>query len=99
MMSTTLPPGRREAGFSTIFWKIHGCDERRAIFSRTCGRAAGRVGGSGKVIGGRFGESGGHFVSAILSRASAFTGDQFGGALLSVVGQVANLTSCFRVSG
>src|SRR5581483_9301416 len=36
-MSTTLPPGRRVAGFSTIFWKIHGWDERRAIFRRTCG--------------------------------------------------------------
>jgi hypothetical protein len=22
------------AGFSTIFWKIHGCEERRAIFKR-----------------------------------------------------------------
>src|SRR5438876_11244658 len=33
-MSTTLPPGIRLAGFSTIFWKIHGWDERRAIFNR-----------------------------------------------------------------
>src|SRR5262245_58793132 len=36
-MSTTLPPGMREAGFSTIFWKIQGCHERRAILTRICG--------------------------------------------------------------
>src|SRR5262245_32026038 len=37
-MSTTLPGGRRVAGFSTIFWKTHGCCDRRSIFSRTWGR-------------------------------------------------------------
>jgi hypothetical protein len=31
------------AGFSTIFWKIQGCDERRAIFNRTVGNTAGTV--------------------------------------------------------
>src|SRR6476660_664342 len=43
-MSTTLPGGTRVAGFSTIFWKIQGWAERRAIFSRTggSGPAAGR---------------------------------------------------------
>src|SRR5205807_7172669 len=40
-MSTTVPGGKRVAGFSTIFWKIHGWDERRTIFKRTCGRAEG----------------------------------------------------------
>src|SRR5262245_27534124 len=43
-MSTTLPPGSRTAGFSTIFWKIHGCEERRLIFRRTRGRVLGRTG-------------------------------------------------------
>src|SRR5262245_35964299 len=36
-MSTTLPAGRRFAGFSIIFWKIQGCEERRAIFKRIRG--------------------------------------------------------------
>ena len=27
----------RVAGFSTIFWKIHGCDDRRSILSVTRG--------------------------------------------------------------
>ena len=29
----------RDAGFSTIFWKIHGWDDFRAILSRTWGTA------------------------------------------------------------
>src|SRR6516162_10294061 len=37
-MSTTLPPGTRPGGFSTIFWKIHGWAERRAIFKRIWGK-------------------------------------------------------------
>src|SRR5262245_29657005 len=37
-ISTTLPGGGLGVGFSTIFWKIHGCDERRAILSRTSGK-------------------------------------------------------------
>ena len=41
--------GRRAAGFSTIFWKIHGCDERRAIFSRTWGSVAGAAAVGGKT--------------------------------------------------
>src|SRR5437762_1295616 len=48
-MSTTLPPGRRTAGFSTIFWKIQGCDERRLILRRTRGRPlAGEAAGAGE---------------------------------------------------
>jgi hypothetical protein len=38
-MSTTLPGGMRVAGFSTIFWKIHGCDDRRSILRVTRGSA------------------------------------------------------------
>src|SRR5262245_6073553 len=39
-MSTTLPGGSRVAGFSTIFWKTHGWEERRWILSCTAGGAA-----------------------------------------------------------
>ncbi len=31
----TFPDGR-----STIFWKIHGCDDLRSIFNRTVGKTA-----------------------------------------------------------
>ncbi len=37
------PAGCRVAGFSTIFWKIHGCDERRSIFSVTTGSGVSEV--------------------------------------------------------
>jgi hypothetical protein len=42
---TTVPGGRRfspgAVGFSTIFWKTQGWEERRWIFSRTVGNAGG----------------------------------------------------------
>jgi hypothetical protein len=43
-MSTTDPGGMRLAGFSTIFWKIHGCDDRRSILSVTTGSGVGAAG-------------------------------------------------------